>query len=54
MKKLLALAVLILCAGCQITGPYTGTKYSIGIDDNDGFFIKAKPFDFDGVKKILE
>ena len=43
MKKIIALLLLVLCAGCSVTGPYTGTKYEIGYNDSDGVYLKAKP-----------
>jgi len=34
-------------------GPYTGTKYSAGVNAEDGIFIKAKPFGWDSIIKLL-
>ena len=54
MKKILILLVLIACSGCEVTGPYTGTKYSIGVDGEDGLYLHAKPLAFDKVKGLLD
>ena len=54
MKKILILLILIACTGCEVTGPYTGTKYSIGVDGEDGLYLHAKPLAFDKVKGLLD
>ncbi len=54
MKKLSVLLILVLCAGCEVTGPYTGTKYSIGVDGDNGLYLHAKPLAFDKVKGLLD
>ena len=53
MKKLLLIILLALCTSCSITGPYTGTKYEIGYNNDDGVFIKAKPLVIDTVKDLF-
>jgi len=56
LYKLLTLVILFwFCVGCQIdaVGPYTGTKYSAGVNAEDGIFIKAKPFGWDSIIKLL-
>ncbi len=54
MKKLLLLLILIVCTGCSLTGPYTGTKYEIGYNDEDGIFFKAKPLVIDKITGLLD
>lgn len=50
LHKAITLAILFwFVTGCQVdvTGPYTGTKYSIGVDPEEGVVLKAKPFGWD-------
>jgi|14_taG_2_1085336.scaffolds.fasta_scaffold00545_19 hypothetical protein len=54
MKKLFICIVLLACTGCEIVGPYTGTKYSIGVDSDNGLYLHAKPLAFDKVKSLLD
>lgn len=54
MKKIIILLILVLCASCEVTGPYTGTKYSIGVDSDNGLYLHAKPLEFDKVKSLLD
>lgn len=53
MKKIIILLTLIICTGCQVTGPYTGTKYEIGYNNQDGVFIKAKPLVIEKITGLL-
>ena len=51
MKKFILAAVLMLTTSCTLTGPYTGSKYSIGADDEIGVYASVKFFDSDTVTK---
>lgn len=54
MKNILICIFIVACSGCSVTGPYTGTKYEIGYNNNDGVFIKAKPLVFDKITGLLD
>jgi hypothetical protein len=41
--------LLIFCTGCSITGPYTGSKYEIGANEDVGIYMSVKLFDSDSV-----
>ena len=53
MIKIIILLTLIMCTGCQVTGPYTGTKYEIGYNNQDGVFIKVKPLVIEKITGLL-
>lgn len=50
MKKFVLLFILLMCLSCQIevTGPYTGTSYKFGVDEN-GIGVTAKPLAWDSL-----
>lgn len=44
MKKLVFYIIVIFAlSSCTISGPWTGTEYSIGANRNEGIYIKAMP-----------
>ena len=44
--------LLILSAGCSVTGPYTGTRYEIGANEDVGIYMSMKLFDSDTVTEL--
>ena len=57
-KYILVLILMIVSTSCTITGPYTGSKYAIGADEEIGVYASVKFFDSDtvtnGVVKAYE
>lgn len=47
--------ILLLCTGCviDVTGPYTGTKYTFGVDE-EGMKVKAKPIAWEPTVKTIK
>ncbi len=49
MKRPLCLLAALTLNGCVIHGPYTGTKYEIGVNEENGIFVSAKPIGWEAV-----
>lgn len=54
MKKLFIITLTIFLNSCVVHGPYTGTKYELGVDAEKGLFMSAKPMSFNEVSKAVE
>ena len=48
-KWIVVSLLLIMATGCSITGPYTGSKYEIGANEDIGIYMSVKIFDSDTV-----
>jgi hypothetical protein len=54
MRKLLCLMMIaVICQGCVIKGPWTGSKYEIGANEDQGLFISVKPMDSDIITNTM-
>lgn len=53
-KWVLSALMVLFCSGCSVTGPYTGTKYEIGYNNDDGVYLKAKPLVVEKVKSLFD
>jgi hypothetical protein len=54
VKRPACLLLALVLNGCIISGPYTGTKYEIGVSEENGVFASAKPIGWNAVSNTYK